>query len=196
MIRRITFNTQPLSISLKYSEIRTYIIIALFTFLNLLVPWALYRLDMAGPTFLPLQFFVVVAALTCGWQAGLIVGVLTPITAYFVSGMPQGTVLAQIMVEIIACGVIAGVLRWKYNLRVIWALLGAMVGGRLIMFVAIIVIHFVTGSAYSPLGNEPNPNIAFWDTIRISWPGIVLHLVLIPIIFQIADRITRRKRSE
>jgi hypothetical protein len=196
MLRRIAINTRSVPLTLRFTNVRTYGIIAAFVVLSVLTPWLFHRFPTAGPTYLPMHFFVFVAALTCGWQAGVIVGLLTPFASYAVSGMPAITVLPQIAVEITAYGLLAGLLRQKLNLRVGWSLLGAMLGGRIALLLAVIVVQFTTGNIYSPLGPAATPFTAVGNTVAQSWPGMLIQLALIPVAFWAVGRYTARKHSE
>lgn len=196
MIRRIAINAQPLALSLKLTNIRTYGIIAVFVVLSVLVPWVFHQFHLAGATYLPMHFFVFIAALSSGWQAGLIVGLLTPFASYLVSGMPVWNVLPQIAVEITVYGWLAGILRQKFNLRIIWSLLGAMLGGRLALLLAVVIIEVIKGVVYSPLGPEAGPYLSVGHTIRQAWPGILGQVILIPVIFWAIGRFSRKKQPE
>jgi hypothetical protein len=196
MLRRIAVNARPLPMSLKLTNVRTYGIIAVFVVLSVLVPWAFHQFHLAGATYLPMHFFIFVAALTCGWQAGIIVGLLTPFASYAVSGMPALTVLPQIAVEVTVYGLLAGLLRQKFNLRVVWSLLGAMLGGRLTLMLTVVIIQAITGNVYSPLGPAATPYAAVGNTMAQSWPGILAQIVLIPAVFWLAGRYARRKSSD
>lgn len=111
MLRRIAISAQPLPLSLRFTNVRTYLIIAAFVALSVLTPWAFHQFHMAGATYLPMHFFIFSAALAAGWQAGAIVGLLTPFASYAVSGMPALTILPQVAIEVTAYGLIAGLLR-------------------------------------------------------------------------------------
>jgi hypothetical protein len=196
MLRRIALNAQPLPLAVKLTNVRAYGIIAVFVILSVAVPWVFHQFHLAGATYLPMHVFVFVAALTCGWQAGVIVGLLTPFASYAVSGMPVLTVLPQIAVEITVYGLIAGLARQKYNLRVVWALLGAMVGGRIALMLAVLAIQFITGNVYSPLGPAATPLAAVWHTLAQSWPGMLIQIALIPAVFWAVGRYNRRKQVD
>jgi len=196
MLRRIAVDTRSLPLSLRLTNLRTYGIIAAFVVLSVLTPWVFHQFHLAGATYLPMHFFIFAAALTCGWQAGAIVGLLTPFAAYFVSGMPAMTVLPQIAVEVTVYGLIAGLLRQKFNLRVVWSLLGAMVGGRIALLIAVAIVQAISGHVYSPLGPSATPFAAVWNTVTQAWPGMLIQLALIPLAFWIVGRYTARKQTE
>ena len=196
MIKRIAITAEPLPLVLKYTDIRSYTLIALFVLLNVAVPWALHQFHLAGATYLPMHIFVLISGLAFGWQAGLIVGLLTPLASYAVSGMPVLQILPQLVVELSFYGLLAGTLREKLNLRVVWALVGAMIGGRLSLLLAVLVIYLISGETYSPLGLETNPFFSVWSAIKQGWPGIVIQLVMIPVIFWMARKFTIKEREE
>lgn len=196
MLRRIALNAQPLPLAVKLTDARTYGIIAVFVVLSVAVPWIFHQFHLAGATYLPMHIFVFIAALTCGWQAGVIVGLLTPFASYAVSGMPALTVLPQIAVEITVYGLIAGLLRQKYNLRAAWAVLGAMVGGRIALLLAVLMVQWVTGNVYSPLGPAATPFAAVWHTVAQSWPGMLIQIALIPVVFWAIGRYARGKQAD
>ena len=196
MLRRLAINAQPMPLSLRLTNIRTYGIIAVFVALSVLTPWVFHQFHLAGATYLPMHFFIFIAALAGGWQAGSIVGLLTPFASYAISGMPALTVLPQIAVEVTAYGLIAGLLRQKLNLNAAWSLLGAMAGGRLALLVAVVVVQLVTGNIYSPLGAAATPFSAVGNTIAQSWPGMVAQVVLIPAAFWAYGRLSRKQQAE
>ena len=151
---------------------------------------------LAGATYLPMHFFIFIAALTCGWQAGVIVGLLTPFASYLVSGMPVLTILPQVAVEVTVYGLLAGLLRQKFNLRVVWSLLGAMLGGRIALLITVAIVQAITGNVYSPLGATATPLTAVWNTVVQSWPGMLIQVALIPLAFWAISRYTAMKQSE
>jgi hypothetical protein len=189
MINRIVISrAQSLPMALRYTNVRSYVFTGLFVMLNVLVPWVFHQFHLAGPTFLPMHLFVLVAGLLSGWRAGLIVGLLTPFVSYAVSGMPVLRILPQIVVELSAYGLIAGILRERFHLRAIWSLLGAMVGGRIALWVTVLIIYAVLGEIYSPLGAESNTFMVLWSVVKQGWPGIVIQLASLPLIIWLVEK--------
>ena len=197
MINRIAISkVYPFPMVLKYRDVRSYVLTAAFVSLAVLLPWVFHQFHLAGPTFLPMHIFVLMAGLLFGWRAGVIVGLLTPLASYAVSGMPVLSILPQILIELSAYGLIAGILREKYNLRAIWSLLGAMIGGRLALLLALLMIYLVAGETYSPLGLETSPFVAFSSVIKQGWPGIVIQLVSIPALIWLAGKLAAKNGEE
>lgn len=184
---------------LKYTDIRSYIFTAIFISLAVTTPWVFHHFYLAGPTFLPMHIFVLVAGLLFGWRTGLIVGLFTPLVSYATSGMPVITILPQIVVEISVYGLVAGILRERFNLRVVWSLIGAMIAGRLALLLTVAIMQFVTGLIYSPLslyagrGAEANPLAVLQSVVVLGWPGIVIQLAFIPIIIKLLGKFRVRR---
>jgi hypothetical protein len=161
---------------LVYTNIRSYAFTAIFVALAVATPWIFHHFYLAGPTFLPMHIFVLLAGLLFGWRAGLIVGLLTPLVSYGVSGMPVLPILPQIVVELSLYGLTAGMLRERFNLRVIWSLLGAMIAGRLALLLTVTILS-LGGAIYSPLslytgaGAEVNPLAVLWSAVLLGCRG-------------------------
>jgi hypothetical protein len=185
---------------LTYTNIRSYVFTVVFVALAVATPLVFHQFHLAGPTFLPMHIFVLVAGLIFGWKAGLMVGLFTPLVSYGVSGMPVLTLLPQIVVEISFYGLVAGVLRERFNLRVIWSLVGAMIAGRLALLLTVSILSF-GGAIYSPLslytgrGSETNPLAVLWSTFSLGWPGIVIQLISIPVIIKLVERFLERNQD-
>lgn len=189
MINRLAFSkTQSFPLVLKYTDIRSYTFTVTFIALAVATPWIFHQFHLAGPTFLPMHIFVLVAGLLFGWRMGLMVGLFTPLASYAISGMPIIKILPQIVVEISVYGLAAGILREKFSLRVIWSLIGAMIAGRLALLSTVVIIQFVSGGIYSPLGLEANPLAVLWSAIALGCPGIVIQLTFIPPITRLLEK--------
>lgn len=194
MFNKVAVADRPVPLTLKLTDIRAYGVIAAFTALSVALPWVFHQFGLAGATYLPMQLFVFAAALACGWQAGVIVGILTPLASFAISGMPAATILPQVLVETAAYGLIAGLLRQKFNFKATWSLIGAMVGGRIALLAAVAVIFGITGHIYSPLGPSATPFTAVWNTITQAWPGMLAQLALIPLAFWAIGKFNTAKR--
>jgi len=188
MLSRIAISEpRPFPKVLRYTDIRSYAFTLGFILLDVFVPRVFHQFYLAGPTFLPMHIFVLLAGLLFGWRAGLIVGLFTPLVSHAISGMPGLTILPQIIVELSFYGLVAGLLREKFNLRVIWSLIGAMIAGRLALLLAALIIY-IGGEIYSPVGLEVSPFAVLWSVIKQGWPGILIQLVSIPLIVKLLER--------
>jgi len=161
--------TKPI-IGLKNIELVNFSVI--FIALAVALPWVAHQFTLAGPIFLPMHLFVLVAGLLFGWRAGLLVGLLTPLVSFSVSSMPPLFILPQITFEIMIYGLMAGFFREKLKLNLYLSLILAMIVGRIGLFLAVWIL------ATNPAG----PLTGLWKATSIGWPGIIIQLALIPFV--------------
>jgi len=163
---------------LKFTDIRFYIFVTAFVAMNIAIPWACHYISpSAGPTFLPMFFFSLLAGLLFGWRAGLLVGLITPLLSFSISGMPLLTRLPHIAIENAIFGLSAGLLRESFKLSVRWTLIGAIVLGHLALGLAVLAINW----------GEVSPFSQVWQVIRQGWPGIAIQLVCLPLVVKCLD---------
>lgn len=158
---------------LQQVKIKTLFFSLVFTGLAVAAPFAAHYFGgpLAGRAFLPMHIFVLVAGLLLGWRAGLFVGVLTPFISYSLTHMPPAAILPFVILEIAAYGFFAGFLREKFKLNVYWALLGAMVFGRALVWLAILIL---------PTKLAAGPYIL--SAVSNGWRGIIIQILAVPII--------------
>lgn len=156
--------------------------IVLFTALAIVVPTIFHQFNLAGPTFLPMHIFVFVAALTLGWRAGFVVGLLSPLISYSYSHMPPALILPQITAEIVVYGLAAGLLREYAKLNIYVSLLCAMVLGRLALGMTALLM----------LPNNPSVVSTVTAAVKIGWPGILLQLLAVPPLVLLVRRFLNR----
>lgn len=180
---------------LRYTDVASYLFTVFFIALDAGVPWVFHQFHLAGATYLPMHYFVLLGGLLFGWRAGLIIGLFTPLVSYGLSGMPALPVLPQIVVELSFYGLTAGILREKLHLRVFWALSGAMLVGRLALLLTVSIIS-IFATVNSPVGVAANPLAAVWTTIKQGWPGIVIQLSCLSLITVLLEKILNRTKLE
>ncbi|MDO9528529.1 MAG: ECF transporter S component [Syntrophales bacterium] len=167
---------------LKFANFRLYAFVTLFVAMDVAIPWLCHCIHpLAGPTFLPMFFFILLAGLLFGWRAGIMVGILTPLVSYGFSGMPFLERLPTIVIEASFYGLSAGLFRERFKLNVFWSLLGAMVVGRLAAALALLIMHW-SGDSNSP--------VLVWQAIKQGWPGIAIQLVFLPTISIVLEKIS------
>ena len=164
---------------MKQTNVRTLVLAALFLALALILPFLTGQIPEIGSMLCPMHIPVLLCGFFCGWQYGLAVGLIAPLLRSVMFGMPPMFPVAVCMsAELATYGVISALLykalpNKKINVYV--ALLGAMVAGRLVWGAARLVC---AGFDVSKFGLA-----AFWSgAVATAIPGIILHLILIPII--------------
>lgn len=158
-----------------------------FVALAVAAPLLAHQFNLAGPIFLPIHFFVLAAGLLFGWRAGLIVGLLTPLISFVVSGLPVLALLPQITLEIMIYGLAAGFFRERLGLNLYLSLILAMVVGRIGLFLGVWVL------ASNPAG----PLAGLEKVVSIGWPGILIQILLIPpVVIWLKKYMEKYKRTD
>lgn len=129
---------------------------------------------------LPMHFPVLLVGLLAGPAVGMVTGLLGPLLAFALSGMPAAAMLPFMMMELATYGLVAGLLA-RHRMPVVWKVLVVQVAGRLARLVAIAVAQFGFGVQDVSL-------VAVWDAVVTGWPGIALQLCLIPLIIHWLER--------
>lgn len=147
---------------------------ALFLACGLLLPMVFHTFGMAGKIFLPMHIPVLMAGLLLGWKQGLCIGFFTPILSSLLTGMPPLLPMAPVMaVELALYGATAGYLRRTQKLSPLFALIGALIMGRL--GAALIIALFA-----ETLHIKLSPWIYVMASITNGILGIIIQIVGIP----------------
>ena len=134
-----------------------------------------------GVAFSPMHLPIIIVGFLAGPYAGAISGLLGPVVAHYMSGMPTAAQLPFMMVELAGYGLSAGLLRY-IRLPLVVKTVIALVAGRVFRMIACIIAFYL-------LGNEKMRPLGIWMSIPRVLPGIVLQLVLIPlIVFRVENR--------
>ncbi len=163
---------------------------ALCMALGLVLP-LLFHLIGAGPVFLPMHIPVLLCGLLFGWQFGAACGLLVPLLSSVFTGMPPlFPTAAAMMLELCAYGVLTGVFYRRLRWNVYPALIGAMLGGRIVSGAANAVL---LGAAGKPYGFGAFLSASFVEAL----PGIAIQIVLIPVVVLALERakIFRREQA-
>ena len=75
--------------SLDYSNVKTYLIAALFIAGNMALPQLFHLIPQGGITWLPIYFFTLIGAYKFGWKVGLLTAVLSPIANSLLFGIDR-----------------------------------------------------------------------------------------------------------
>ncbi|HPX26422.1 MAG TPA: ECF transporter S component [Treponemataceae bacterium] len=175
-IQRNTAASRTLSSSLLHTVLLTI----LFTALGVSLPVIFHRLGIAAIRFSPMHFPVLLSSLLLGPVSGLIVGIFSVLFSMMITGMPVlfPTGIAMLF-ELAAYGISASLLQKKLfpmkknYLSFLASLVIAMIAGRLVHGLVQYILTLFTSSEYSLL--------KFWNgCFTVSFPGIVLQIVLLP----------------
>ena len=154
--------------------------------LGLILPFVTGQIPQFGKMLLPMHIPVLLCGLICGWQYGLAVGFILPLLRGAVFGMPalfpNGIAMAF---ELATYGMVAGLLysrsRWQCVAALYKCLLAAMVAGRIVWGIAMMLISGVTGNAFTW-------QLFMAGALINALPGIVIQLILIPAVMVALNR--------
>ena len=159
-------------------KFKKLVITALCMALCVVLPYAFHSIPDGGSIFCPMHIPVLLCGLICGWQYGLVCGIIGPLLSSVITQMPPMAYLPPMMVELAVYGIAAGlciqfIRTKKYIFNVYISLVIAMLLGRL-----------VAGAAKALFFMPGVFSMKMWVTgyFITSWPGIVIHLLLIPAI--------------
>jgi len=161
------------------SKAKSLILTGFFIALGIVLPMAFHGIPYGGQIFSPMHIPVLLSGLVLGPVFGLICGVLTPFLSSTLTGMPPATFLPAMTVELGAFGLVGGLLMRYLPIRhyvpaTYLSLIGAMLTGRIVAGIANALIF--------QLGNY---SLQIWVTSHFvrSLPGIVLHIVVVPLVY-------------
>ena len=165
--------------------IRKLVYAALYLAIALVLPFVTGQIPEIGAMLCPMHIPALLCGFMCGWPWGLAVGFIAPVLRGVLFGMPvlfpTGVAMAF---ELAVYGGTAGILysclpRKKWLTYVI--LLISMIAGRIVWGLAHAVIAGVTGSEFTTA-------LFIAGAVTNAVPGIVLHIVLIPVLVIAMDR--------
>lgn len=133
-----------------------------------------------GTTFSPMHIPALLCGLICGPMYGALCGLVGPLLSSMITGMPGAAMLPSMVPELIAYGLVTGlgmklVRTGKLSADLYISLGVAMVLGRVIGGIAKALFYMGTGTAFS---------LSMWASAYFvsTLPGIVCHLILIPVL--------------
>ena len=165
--------------------VRKIVYSALFMALAMVLPFLTGQIPEIGAALSPLHIPAILCGFICGWPWGLAVGFISPILRSLIFGMPPMMPKAIGMAfEIATYGAVSGLL-YKLLPRKPWSvyvsLISAMIAGR--------VVWGVVRFALAGLQHSTFPFSAFLaGAVLDAVPGIILHIVLIPIIVMALEK--------
>lgn len=118
--------------SLKYDNVRTYIIALLFVAGNIVLPQLFHLLPSGGKTWLPIYFFTLVGAYKYGWRAGLLTAFISPLANSALFGMPSTAVLPAILMKSALLALFAGIASERFRRATMPLMLAVVVGYQVV----------------------------------------------------------------
>ena len=159
------------------SSVKKITVCSICAALCYVLPLAFHAVAL-GSVLSPMHLPVFLCGLICGWQYGLICGVVGPLLSSLLSGMPPASQLFHMIPELCVygavCGLLMQVIRTKrLSADLYLSLIPAMIIGRVVAGVVRAVVYTSSAQSYS---------IALWAASYFveSAPAIIAHLAVIP----------------
>lgn len=159
--------------------------------LCIVLPVAFHVIPNAGSIYCPIHIPVLLCGIICGWNFGLLCGLLGPVLSCLITQMPPVAMLPSMMVELVAYGAITGIFMRIIKTKNLYADL------YISLTITLILGRVVAGISRALIFSAGSYSFAVWVTSYFitSWPGIIIQLIFIPSIvvaLEKAKLITKR----
>ena len=158
---------------------------ALYLAIALVLPFITGQIPEIGAMLSPMHIPVLLCGFVCGWPWGMAVGLIAPMLRSVLFGMPTMYPTAIAMTfELAVYGALSGIL-YKILPRRTWsvyaALILAMIGGRIVWGAAQYVLLLARGTPFTL-------ELFLAGAVINAIPGIILHIVLIPLLVIVLEK--------
>lgn len=176
---RTVMNQRQNSRNREALQVRRMTYSALFLAIAMVLPFITGQIPEIGRMLSPMHIPVLLCGFMCGWPWGIAVGFIAPLLRSVMFGMPAMFPAAVAMAfELAAYGGISGWLRRKLpgdKWLIYPILLISMAAGRIVWGTVRLLLSGLSGTAFT------------WEMFILgafaeALPGIILHIVLIPVL--------------
>lgn len=162
---------------MKNKQILNLVIAGFCLAVAMVLPLLTGNVPTIGNMLCPMHIPVLLCGFLCGWQWGLAVGLIAPILRSFIFGMPPLYPNALgMMFELAVYGLVAGLMYQKLAkkpVNVYITLIAAMICGRIVWGIARFAMFGLVGTEFSF-------KAFISGAVLTAWPGIILHILIIP----------------
>jgi hypothetical protein len=149
--------------NLRFDQLRTWRLAALFTIGNILLPQLCHLIPQGGFIFLPIYFFTLIGAYKYGWRVGLLIALASPLVNHALFGMPAAAVLPVLLAKSVTLAFVAAFVAHRFQRATLSLLFAVVVAYQLIGGG---IEALLTGNLAAPLQD--------W---QLGWPGLLLQVV-------------------
>jgi len=179
------------------NKVRKLTLSAMFLAIAIVLPFFIGQIPTLGQMLLPMHFPIFLCGMICGPAYGAAIGIIAPLLRSVLFGMPPMFPTAIAMCcELCTYGLISGLLYGRLNPKslknVYVSLIGAMLAGRLVWGVVMILLLSVQGNSFTF-------KAFIYGAFLTAIPGIIIQLIIIPFIMAMLDhtgQITYQKKKE
>ena len=143
------------------------------------LPFLTGQIPEIGAMLCPMHLPVLLCGFICGWYWGLGIGILAPLFRSLTLGMPPIFPTAVCMAfELAVYGLVAGLMHKllpKKKPYIYCSLLAAMIAGRIVWGLAMLVCLGATGGSFTF-------SAFIAGAVTTAIPGIILQIILVPVI--------------
>lgn len=161
------------------NHIKNLILSALCLAIAMYLPFLTGQIQTIGNMLCPMHIPVFLCAYICGWKWAAAVGLVSPLLRYAAFGMPPIMPIGLGMAfEMMTYGIVAGLLYKilpKKMVNIYLSLIISMIAGRIVWGIARLVIAGVAAGEFTW-------QMFISGALLTAVPGIILHIILIPII--------------
>lgn len=161
------------------NQIKNLVLAALCLAIAMVLPFLTGQIQTIGNMLCPMHIPVLLCAYICGWKWAAAVGFVAPFLRSAAFGMPPIMPIGLGMAfEMLTYGLVAGLLYKalpKKTVNIYVSLIISMIAGRVIWGVARLVIAGVAAGEFTW-------QMFISGAVLTAIPGIILHIILIPII--------------
>ena len=149
--------------NLRFDQLRTWRLAALFTIGNILLPQLCHLIPQGGFIFLPIYFFTLIGAYKYVWRVGLLIALASPLVNHALFGMPAAAVLPVLLAKSVTLTFVAAFVAHRFQRATLPLLFAVVVAYQLIGGG---IEALLTGNLAAPLQD--------W---QLGWPGLLLQVV-------------------
>lgn len=170
------------------SNTKKLVLTALFLAFALVLPFLTGQIKSVGAMLCPMHIPIILCGFICGWQYGLIIGIIAPLFRSLVFGMPVLFPSAVCMsIELAVYGTVAG-LMFKFLPKKKWLvypeLLTAMVMGRLVWGLSMFLALGASTEAFTF-------DAFLAGAVLNALPGIAIQIVIIPPLVILINKLSK-----
>jgi hypothetical protein len=160
---------------MRISHIKRMTLSALCIALCVVVPMAFHVIPNAGAVMLPMHIPVLLCGLVCGWQYGLLCGILGPLVSSVLTGMPPAAMLPGMMVECGMYGCVGGLMMEYIHT-------GSLYADLYISLPVAMLMGRVISGIVKALILTPGLSFTAWATASFvtALPGISIQIIRLP----------------
>ena len=166
-------------------QVRKLTFSGLFLALCMVLPFLTGQIPQIGQALSPMHIPVLLCGFLCGWPWGLAVGFIAPLLRSVLFGMPVMFPGAVAMAfELATYGALAGWLHRRLPKKpamIYVTLIVSMIVGRVVWGIVRLILAGVAGNSFTWA-------MFIGGALTNAIPGIILHIVLIPILVMALER--------